>query len=147
MPIENSFDIILINIEKSIKNNNIICEKKNINNLKYYIISHKWDTGYEWTVNTGYYVAHVVGITRSKLINICRYIRYNKKENINYIWLDSISIDGKNEKNKMETISKLAEIYNNASFVIVNDPIINEDIDIVLVNIKKTIEFNKIICE
>lgn len=111
---ENFFEIVLLDIKESIKNNyDFKCITENLYNpeLIYCAISYRWGFVNEWEINTPDYVSYVTSLPKVNLSILCKNLN---KISINYIWIDSICINQKDEEKKKETIYRMNYIYKKA---------------------------------
>ncbi|CAO3637306.1 unnamed protein product [Cunninghamella blakesleeana] len=88
-------------------------------NVKYIAISYRWGELNEQLVETPDYTAFVTSFDVCHLEHLCLYISYDPDLcNMNYLWIDAISIDQQNQTRKTETILKMNQIYQNASYIL-----------------------------
>ncbi|KAI9308532.1 heterokaryon incompatibility protein-domain-containing protein [Cunninghamella echinulata] len=115
---EDNYDLILIDIFNSFSD--IICVKKNMyGDLKYIAISYRWGELREQQVQTPDYTAHITSFNITDLTTLLSFIRKEHDlKNIQYMWIDAISINQQNDVTKKETILKMTEIYQNATYIL-----------------------------
>lgn len=113
------FEITLIDIKSTVKNKHIICNTKNLydRKLKYYAISYRWGETQEWRVQTKNYIAYVMSFPINNLFLLCDFL-INKDKNINYLWIDIISINQENVDERKKTIYQMDKIYELSQYVI-----------------------------
>ncbi|KAI9301766.1 hypothetical protein BJ944DRAFT_252056 [Cunninghamella echinulata] len=124
---EKSFDLVLVDIKKTATayhfRNDISpsCIKKNMydKGLKYIAISYHWGELDEQLVTTPDYTAHITSFDLEDLKQLCEYImkEVDLKE-IQYLWIDAISVDQHNFEKKKETILKMPEIYKRSAYIL-----------------------------
>ncbi|CAO3637659.1 unnamed protein product [Cunninghamella blakesleeana] len=120
---EKVFDLVLVDIkEVSTTGNRVIkCTKKNMYdpNLKYIAISYRWGELKEQLVETPDYTAHITSFDLFHLILLCSFIKKEPKlKEMDYLWVDAISVDQQNKEGKKETILKMNQIYKKASYIL-----------------------------
>ncbi|CAO3653159.1 unnamed protein product [Cunninghamella echinulata] len=88
-------------------------------NLKYIAISYRWGELDEQLVTTPDYTAHITSFDLVDLKQLCEYImkEVDLKE-IQYLWIDAISVDQHNFERKKKTILKLPEIYKRSTYIL-----------------------------
>ncbi|CAO3637286.1 unnamed protein product [Cunninghamella blakesleeana] len=88
-------------------------------NLKYIAISYRWGELNEQQVETPDYTAHITSFELDDLMNLCLYVKKETDlKEIDYLWIDTISINQQNEKKRIETILKMDQIYQNATYIL-----------------------------
>lgn len=107
-------DIVLINIKATINNNDVICDSKNISIVKYYAVSYRWGEVYEWRVKTPFYLAHITSFSKENLLKLCNLY----KDEIDYLWIDTIGINQKDEIQRKKMILNMDNIYIQANKII-----------------------------
>ncbi|CAO3654066.1 unnamed protein product [Cunninghamella echinulata] len=121
------FNLVLVDIEKSLqktydlKNMDIACLKKNMydKDLNYIAISYRWGEMNEQLVQTPDYRAHVTSFDLRMLAALCKCIKKEPDlKNIQYLWIDAISVDQQNHERKKETILQMSEIYKKATYIL-----------------------------
>lgn len=119
---DKNFEIILVDINETINNNEIICIKKKLyeTNFNYVAISYRWGELDEQFISTPDYMACITSFSIKDFLSLCQFIRkkdeYNK--DINYIWIDAICVNQKNYEKRKETIYRMSDIYNYSKMVI-----------------------------
>ncbi|CAO3637663.1 unnamed protein product [Cunninghamella blakesleeana] len=114
------YDLVLVDINKS-HTNYINCVKKNMYDpsLKYICISYRWGELNEQLVETPDYTAHITSFDLWHLGYLCETIKRDPGlKRIPYLWIDAISVDQENHARKKDTILKMNQIYQNASFIL-----------------------------
>ncbi|CAO3651630.1 unnamed protein product [Cunninghamella blakesleeana] len=87
--------------------------------LKYISISYRWGEVPEQLVKTPDYTAHVTSFFLNHLVWLCLFIKNEPDlKDIPYIWIDAISVDQQNHNKKKETILKMNQIYEKASYIL-----------------------------
>ncbi|CAO3637946.1 unnamed protein product [Cunninghamella blakesleeana] len=117
---EKVFDLVLVDIWDT-DDDAIKCVKRNMYdpNLKYIALSYQWGDMYEQPVETPDYTAHITSFHLNDLRLLCKYIRYEPDlGEIDYLWIDAISVNQQNENEKQEIILKMNQIYKNASYIL-----------------------------
>ncbi|CAO3615624.1 unnamed protein product [Cunninghamella echinulata] len=113
-------DLVLVDIHKSVYSE-IKCVKKKLNDkgLKYIAISYRWGELNEQLVKTPDYTAHITSFDFREFINLCYFIKAEKDlKNIQYLWIDAISINQQSHEQKKETILKMSDIYKRATHIL-----------------------------
>ncbi|CAO3627662.1 unnamed protein product [Cunninghamella echinulata] len=116
---ENNYDLVLIDIFNSYSD--IKCVKINMHDkdLKYIAISYRWGELREQQVQTPDYTAHITSFNLSDLTTLLYFIKKEHDlKDIQYMWIDAISVNQQNHEKKKETILKMTEIYQNATFIL-----------------------------
>ncbi|CAO3637556.1 unnamed protein product [Cunninghamella blakesleeana] len=117
---EKVFDLVLVDIKGSCASD-LKCVKMNMydSNLKYIAISYRWGELDEQLVETPDYTAHVTSFDLWHLSSLFSFIQYdNDLSNIDYLWIDAISVDQQNHTRKKETILKMNQIYQKAAYIL-----------------------------
>ncbi|KAI9305986.1 hypothetical protein BJ944DRAFT_248594 [Cunninghamella echinulata] len=99
----------------------IACLRKNMydKDLNYIAISYRWGEMNEQLVQTPDYRAHVTSFDLRMLIALCKCIKKEPDlKNIQYLWIDAISVDQLNHERKKETILQMSEIYKRATYIL-----------------------------
>ncbi|CAO3652102.1 unnamed protein product [Cunninghamella blakesleeana] len=120
-PKEEVYDLVLVDIWETKKNRTIVSIKKNLydEDLKYISISYRWGEMEEQLLETPDYTAHVTSFHLSHLENLCKHITNEPElKEIRYLWIDAISVNQQNHERKKETILKMNQIYQKASFIL-----------------------------
>ncbi|CAO3637862.1 unnamed protein product [Cunninghamella blakesleeana] len=118
---EKVFELVLVDIKETAVKWTIKCIKKNMYDpdLKYIATSYRWGELKEQLVPTPDYTAHITSFNLNDLIYLCFYIQYEPDLcNINYLWIDAISVDQNNDTKKKDIILNMNQIYKNASSVL-----------------------------
>ncbi|CAO3651730.1 unnamed protein product [Cunninghamella blakesleeana] len=118
---EKVFNLVLVDIWKTYKMRNIKCVKKSVydSDLKYIAISYRWGEMQEQLLETLDYTAHITSFLLGHLINLCYCITQEPDlKGIRYLWVDAISVDQQNHARKKETILKMNQIYEKASYIL-----------------------------
>ncbi|CAO3651807.1 unnamed protein product [Cunninghamella blakesleeana] len=118
---EEVFDLVLVDINETADNMKIKCAKKNMYDpeLKYISISYRWGEVEEQLLETPDYTAHITSFNLGTLINLCYCITSEPDlKDIPYLWIDAISVDQQNHARKKETILKMNQIYQKASYIL-----------------------------
>ncbi|KAI9305904.1 hypothetical protein BJ944DRAFT_287451 [Cunninghamella echinulata] len=88
-------------------------------NLKYVTISYRWGECNEQLVKTPDYIAHITSFNIYHLSCLCNHIQRDPDlKEIQYLWIDAISVDQQNHERKKETILKMSEIYKKATYIL-----------------------------
>ncbi|CAO3637399.1 unnamed protein product [Cunninghamella blakesleeana] len=98
----------------------INCVKRNMYDpdLKYIAISYRWGDFGEEKVPTPDYAAYLTSGIRH-LPSLCQFIcRTPEFKEIDYLWIDIISVDQYHHERKKEAILKMNQIYKFASFIL-----------------------------
>lgn len=103
-------ELIFINI------NTLTCEKNKMLETDYFAISYVWSHKHieEWMIKTPNYVSYVTAFPKENLKKLCDYY----KDKINYIWIDCISINQKDEKEKNKLIPSIPSIFKNSKRIV-----------------------------
>ncbi|KAI9300694.1 hypothetical protein BJ944DRAFT_272599, partial [Cunninghamella echinulata] len=99
----------------------IKCVKKKMNDkdLKYIAISYRWGELNEQLVKTPDYTAHITSFDFQDFIKLCYFIKTEQDlKNIQYLWIDAISINQQDYEQKKETILKMTDIYKRATYIL-----------------------------
>ncbi|CAO3619571.1 unnamed protein product [Cunninghamella blakesleeana] len=115
------FKLVLIDLENTFKQDKLeivtrcMCE----NNLEYIAISYRWGEFDEQLVKTPDYTAQITSMDLKDLKKLCYYI-YKEPDlkAINYIWLDTISVNQLNDMERKNTIRRMSEIYEKANYIL-----------------------------
>ncbi|KAI9300972.1 hypothetical protein BJ944DRAFT_14180 [Cunninghamella echinulata] len=87
--------------------------------LKYIAISYRWGEMDEQLVKTPDYIAHITSFHLRSLAQLCHYIKQETDlKEIQYLWIDAISVDQLNNERKKDTILKMSEIYKRATYIL-----------------------------
>ncbi|CAO3653395.1 unnamed protein product [Cunninghamella echinulata] len=87
--------------------------------LKYIAISYRWGEMDEQLVKTPDYTAHITSFHLRSLAQLCHYIKKETDlKEIQYLWIDAISVDQLNHERKKDTILKMSEIYKRATYIL-----------------------------
>lgn len=113
---EKYFEIVLVDIELSLKKENIICIKKNLYDIKYCTISYRWGEYNKQSIETPDYIAWVSSFKIYDLLFLLDYIK--NKLNIFYLWIDGICINQNDYETKKVNIYKIPEIFSNSIKII-----------------------------
>ncbi|CAO3637480.1 unnamed protein product [Cunninghamella blakesleeana] len=111
---EEAFDLVIVNIKAVTDTGIIECEKKNVYDpeLRYIVISYPWGELSEQQEETIDYTAHVISFDLEDLKSLCYNIGNDPDlKEIDYLWVDAISVDQHNHARKKETILKMNQIY------------------------------------
>ncbi|CAO3651517.1 unnamed protein product [Cunninghamella blakesleeana] len=114
-------DLVLVDIKESWETEHIKCVKKNMydSDLKYVVISYRWGEVEEQLLKTPDYTARITSFYLYHLAKLCKYINHEPDlKNIPYLWIDTISVDQQNQKRKKDTILKMSQIYEMATYVL-----------------------------
>ncbi|CAO3652042.1 unnamed protein product [Cunninghamella blakesleeana] len=118
---EKVFNLVLVDIWDSYKNETIICVKKNMydSDLKYIAISYRWGEMQEQLLETPDYTAHITSFHLVHLQKLCYCITKEPElKEVRYLWIDAISVDQQNHAKKKETVLKMSQIYEMATFIL-----------------------------
>ncbi|CAO3649495.1 unnamed protein product [Cunninghamella blakesleeana] len=118
---EKIFNLVLVDIKETGKTGNIKCIKKNMydSDLKYITISYRWGELSEELVKTPDYTAHITSFHTGTLTKLCFHITKEPDlKDIQYLWIDAISVDQQNHLRKKETILKMSDIYKKSSYIL-----------------------------
>ncbi|CAO3651670.1 unnamed protein product [Cunninghamella blakesleeana] len=116
-----TFNLVLVDIKESWEKQNISCVKKNMydDELKYIAISYRWGEVIEQYVETPDYTAHISSFNLIQLISLCKYINHEPDlKEIKYLWIDAISVDQRNQSGKKETVLRMNQIYEKATYIL-----------------------------
>lgn len=132
--------IILINIKKSIKKNDIITEKNDIDRIKnnYIVISYRWGNVNKWKTKTVNYTCDITAFEKNTFMKLLNII--NEDNKCNYLWIDTICIDQNDEINKRKNIMNMNTIFKN-SYRIVCVPELND----IIYKIINKVDYNYVI--
>ncbi|CAO3637790.1 unnamed protein product [Cunninghamella blakesleeana] len=87
--------------------------------LNYIAISYRWGESNKQLVETPDYTAHITSFDLYDLKRLCLYIIYEPDLcDIEYLWVDAISVDQQNHTRKKETILKMNQIYQKATYIL-----------------------------
>ncbi|CAO3637367.1 unnamed protein product [Cunninghamella blakesleeana] len=114
------FDLILVDLVHSTYAD-LKCVKRNMYDpdVKYICISYRWGELNEQLLDTPDYTAHITSFLLDDLKSLCDNIKYISELRIaGYLWIDAISVDQQDHARKKETILKMNQIYQNASFIL-----------------------------
>ncbi|CAO3653155.1 unnamed protein product [Cunninghamella echinulata] len=114
---ELEYDLVLVDTKKP----RLTSVKKNMydKNLKYIVISYRCGEVDETLFETPDYIAHITSFGLYELKKLCNYIQYEPDlKDIQYVWIDAISVDQKNHERKKEIILKIPEIYKKATYIL-----------------------------
>ncbi|CAO3638482.1 unnamed protein product [Cunninghamella blakesleeana] len=115
------FDLVLVDISDLWFDTDINCVKINMYDpkLKYIAISYRWGELNEQLVKTPDYTAHITSFNLNDFNRLCQFIHGDPDfEDIQYVWIDAISVDQRNKEAKKNTILKMNQIYQNASYIL-----------------------------
>ncbi|ORZ07106.1 hypothetical protein BCR42DRAFT_426375 [Absidia repens] len=128
------FPIVLVDIKKAAKpfNGRIECVKRNMydSNLKYVAISYRWGEVPEQVVDTSNddddddinddsYLAHITSFSLTDLYGLCQYMAEEEDlKHIDYVWIDTISVDQANYQRRKATIRHMSKIYKQATYIL-----------------------------
>ncbi|CAO3637974.1 unnamed protein product [Cunninghamella blakesleeana] len=82
-------------------------------------ISYRWGEISQQLLETPDYIAHITSFDSRFLKRFCYYIkRESDLKEIQYMWIDPISVDQQDHSRKKETILKMTDIYENVSYIL-----------------------------
>ncbi|CAO3650071.1 unnamed protein product [Cunninghamella blakesleeana] len=88
-------------------------------NLKYIAISYRWGEEFKQQVQTPDYTANVTSFHLKDFMTVCKHIKKEPDlKEIQYVWIDAISVDQQNDERKKETILKMNQIYKYATYIL-----------------------------
>ncbi|CAO3653320.1 unnamed protein product [Cunninghamella echinulata] len=115
------YDLVLVDIWDTYYKGDIKCVKRNIYDpdLQYIAISYRWGELDEQQVNTPDYTAHITSFAIDDLERLCKYIKMESDlKEIQYLWIDAISIDQQNQEKRKEAILYMSDIYKQSAYIL-----------------------------
>ncbi|CAO3601200.1 unnamed protein product [Absidia cylindrospora] len=130
------FPIVLVDIKKAAEPfyGRIECVKKNMYDpsLKYVAISYRWGEVPEQVVDTSKdddddnddddddsYLAHITSFSLTDFYELCQYMTEEEDlKHIDYVWIDTISVDQTNYQRRKATIRRMSNIYEQATYIL-----------------------------
>ncbi|KAI9303486.1 hypothetical protein BJ944DRAFT_101852 [Cunninghamella echinulata] len=116
-----AFTLTLVDVRKTVEENGIICTTKDLyeDKLEYIILSYRWGEVHEWVTPTSDYLAHIKSFGPEDIETLCRnIIKEPDLKYVDYLWVDTISIDQFNNEKKKETIYRMTEIYERSTYIL-----------------------------
>ncbi|ORZ16236.1 hypothetical protein BCR42DRAFT_32285 [Absidia repens] len=86
--------------------------------LRYCAISYRWGEVPEQVAVTPDYVAHVTSFALADLELLCGQLLVSADENVDYVWVDAVSIDQRNDKARKTAIRQMNNIYHHATMIL-----------------------------
>ncbi|CAO3648789.1 unnamed protein product [Cunninghamella echinulata] len=115
------FNLVLVDMWDIKYNGDFTCVKKNMyeKGLQYITISYRWGEWDEQLLKTPDYKAHITSFDLWDLGVLCEHIRKEPDlKDIQYLWVDAISVDQQNHERKKETILQMSNIYKRATYIL-----------------------------
>ncbi|CAO3588671.1 unnamed protein product [Absidia cylindrospora] len=119
---QQSFQVVLVDIEKAAKDKIIHCVKKPLEeqDLKYVALSYRWGELHETLIDTGVgYTASITSFALDDFHRLCYMMTIESDtKDIPYVWVDAICVDQQNRARRKETIYQMSNIYDKATYIL-----------------------------
>ncbi|ORZ04117.1 hypothetical protein BCR42DRAFT_497124 [Absidia repens] len=116
-----SFQVVLVDIEKAAKDKVIHCIKKPLEdkNLKFVALSYRWGELHETLIDTKVgYIASITSFHLNDFYQLCHMMTLESNlKHIKYVWVDAICVDQRPSKRKA-TIYQMSNIYERATYIL-----------------------------
>ncbi|CAO3588633.1 unnamed protein product [Absidia cylindrospora] len=116
-----SFQVVLVDIEKTSENKVIHCVKKPLeeSDLKFVALSYRWGELHEILVDTKVgYTASITSFDLDDFYQLCYMMTLESDlKDIKYVWVDAICVDQRPSKRKA-TIYQMSNIYHKATYIL-----------------------------
>ncbi|ORZ06468.1 hypothetical protein BCR42DRAFT_443215 [Absidia repens] len=118
------FQVVLVDIEKAAKDQEIHCVEKSlegtVEELNFVALSYRWGEVQETVIDTHLgYLATITSFHLDDFFMLCdMMIRESNLQHIKYVWVDAICVDQDNYERRKATIHQMSNIYNKATYIL-----------------------------